>query len=416
MPRDAPQSGARIVFKFIDGKWRETVPLGNGKYKQVRTASGTYDFVLQEGELRAVKRSRTKEAELAAADMPRPGHTEAAHGERVTWAGQVKFNKNSGQVSEWTDLTGHYLSASSMKDEVVKAGFPETKFNQHPEVTAARQGSRPKQGPQLPVYQPPTRSRTGEGAKIKPGPPRTADLDAHYPSKKTTPPTEPTVSPATSSTQPPTAKTPAAPPAEIPPSSTRATPTVELPPVRTQPPSSEPSVTTAPTEPVIRSGAAAPSAEIVPELNVRSVLGGIGSALAMFLIGHFLGGYTQRAIQDMVNDDMKALEPDIRELMKKELERVGAKNWVRQKLRPPIYMNVTLDVWRWGVFEAELFNYDWGIPSVSIVNVTASVMPWSWTYPYPEGWDGNFERTGLGMMTEHNYVTYTIPPDRLFAP
>lgn len=105
------------------------------------------------------------------------GHTEAAGGGRVNWAGQVEFE--AGKVKSWNDGSGHYRSLSSMREPAVQAGLPDEKFIQHPE-TAVR--PRPKSSlPQLPVEQPATKPRVpGEAPKVGAGPPRMAELEARY--------------------------------------------------------------------------------------------------------------------------------------------------------------------------------------------------------------------------------------------
>lgn len=165
LPRDAPAFGSSrdvIKLKNVDGTWREV----GGRYG--RTARGNYDFVVKDGEIYAVKAKNT---------MNPIGHTEAAGGGRVNWAGQVEFE--AGKVKSWNDGSGHYRSLSSMREPAVQAGLPDEKFIQHPE-TAVR--PRPKSSlPQLPVEQPATKPRVpGEPPKVGAGPPRLAELEARY--------------------------------------------------------------------------------------------------------------------------------------------------------------------------------------------------------------------------------------------
>ena len=155
LPRDAPalgSSGDVIRLRNVNGTWKEV----GGRYG--RTARGNYDFVVKDGEIFAVKSKRT---------MGALGHTEAARGERVSWAGQVEFE--GGKVKSWNDGSGHYRSLSSMREPAVQAGLPNEKFIQHPE-TAPR--PRPKASmPQLPVEQPATKPRVpGEQPKVGSGP------------------------------------------------------------------------------------------------------------------------------------------------------------------------------------------------------------------------------------------------------
>jgi len=165
LPRDAPAFGSSrdvIRLKNVNGTWKEV----GGRYG--RTARGNYDFVVKDGEIFAVKAKNR---------MGAIGHTEAARGERVNWAGQVEFE--GGKVKSWNDGSGHYRSLSSMRQPAVQAGLPDEKFVQHPE-TAGR--PRPKTSlPQLPVEQPATKPRVpGEPPKVGAGPPRMAEFEQRY--------------------------------------------------------------------------------------------------------------------------------------------------------------------------------------------------------------------------------------------
>lgn len=174
IPREARIPAIVVKLVEVNGKWREVRP-GTPQ----RNATGHYDYVLKDGELWAVKRSAG--VDQRAVDLYRrpPGHTEAAGGERVTYAGQVKFS-NSGQVRWWNEATGHYLSATSLREPVIAAGFSKDKFVASEEVAAGKKGPSPKIGPQLPVFQPKTVPR-GEGpVKVPPGPPRVEEFEARY--------------------------------------------------------------------------------------------------------------------------------------------------------------------------------------------------------------------------------------------
>jgi hypothetical protein len=165
LPREAPALGSSreiVRLKNVGGTWKEVGP------RYTRTARGNYDFVVKDGEIFAVKAKRTPGA---------IGHTEAARGERVNWAGQVEFE--AGQVRAWNDGSGHYRPISSMRQPAVQAGLPDDRFVQHPE-TAPR--PRPiESAPQLPVEQPATQSRTpGEPPKVGPGPPRMEEFEERY--------------------------------------------------------------------------------------------------------------------------------------------------------------------------------------------------------------------------------------------
>lgn len=178
LPRDLPAAGSSgevVRLKNVGGTWKEIGP------RYSRTARGNYDFVVKDGEIFAVKAKRT---------MGAFGHTEAARGERVNWAGQVQFE--AGQVKSWDDGSGHYRPLSSARqpaapgeppktwrEPAVKAGLPDDKFVQHPE-TALR--PRPAaSAPQLPVEQPATRPRTpGQAPKVGPGPARMEEFQQRY--------------------------------------------------------------------------------------------------------------------------------------------------------------------------------------------------------------------------------------------
>jgi hypothetical protein len=189
LPRDEPTQGVRRVrLKEIDGKWREILPNG-----ERRTATGTYDFVVQDKEIYAVK-PQTK------VGGPARGHTEAAGGGRVRWAGTIRFSKK-GELQSWTDASGHYRPASSLKQNVEDVGLEEGKFKPDPEA------HEPPRKVQLPVQQPATKP-TGSGpTKVRPGAPRTEELEQHYGQKA---PTVETSKPAGPGTPPPAPAAPTA--------------------------------------------------------------------------------------------------------------------------------------------------------------------------------------------------------------
>lgn len=177
LPREDTIPARKVALKMVDGKWKEVV-----RGKPPRTARGWYDYVLKDGQFVAVK--RTAEGDKAALEnygRP-PGHTEAAGGQRVTYAGKVHFSK-SGQVTHWDDQSGHYRPAESVRNPVVEAGFPENKFRVN-EAALAPKGPGPRA--QLPVFQPSTRSRDGGPARIRPGPPRMEAFEARYGKKTAT--------------------------------------------------------------------------------------------------------------------------------------------------------------------------------------------------------------------------------------
>lgn len=144
LPRDAPHPGApRLKLQQTGGKWYEILP---GREQSKRRAAGWYDFVLQDGEMWAEKSKGPY------------GHIEAARGERVAYAGQIRFTSHSGQIVEWNDGSGHYQPSKVFAGN---AGLPLDKFKPHPERS---------QRVQLPVIQPNTTPRGG-GGTAQPKPP-----------------------------------------------------------------------------------------------------------------------------------------------------------------------------------------------------------------------------------------------------
>lgn len=159
-PEDVPDPDAEVVrLEKVAGKWREI----RGRFNH--TARGTYSFVVRDGRLWAVKGA---------------GHTEAAEGDRVTWAGEAKFE--AGVLKGWNDRSGHVRPAASEPAEkfrktAIDAGLDKELFNRHPDNLKRPRPTGAK-GPQLPVEQPATRPRTpGEPAKVGPGPPRLGELE-----------------------------------------------------------------------------------------------------------------------------------------------------------------------------------------------------------------------------------------------
>lgn len=172
--RDAPEPGSWrdvVKLKEVNGTWREV----GGRHPG--TASGKYDFVVKDGEIYAVKAKTTPGA---------IGHTEAAQGGRVNWAGEVRFNKK-GQLLSWNDGSGHYRALSSVKKPALAAGLPEGAFKQHPELEGP---VRPRDKlPQLPVEQPATKPRIpGEQPKVPAGPPRMEEFEQRFGKKAATAP------------------------------------------------------------------------------------------------------------------------------------------------------------------------------------------------------------------------------------
>ena len=177
LPREMPESGARVELREEGGKWREFV--GTSR----RTASGAYDFVVQNGKIYAVKHDRRLAAPIhAEPDTATPrggGHTQAARGGPVGFAGQV-FITGSGTLKEWNDGSGHYRPVSTFEQfrrPAIDAGLPNDKFVPHPDNAPDRRSG---PGPQLPVHRPEMKSPDGRPAKVGPGPPRMAEFEAAH--------------------------------------------------------------------------------------------------------------------------------------------------------------------------------------------------------------------------------------------
>jgi len=151
LPQDQPlPTGARRVELVLDprtGKWIESAPQ---RSPQRRTARGSYDFVVQNGKIWAVRSGRL-------------GHTEAAQGGRVVWAGTINFDKH-GTLSNWTNESGHYLNPGGFERNAVRAhpNLPLERFTATAHGPVVRPDYR-KQGPQLPVF-PPTEARSTDVA------------------------------------------------------------------------------------------------------------------------------------------------------------------------------------------------------------------------------------------------------------
>jgi hypothetical protein len=158
LPLDEPEkAGARRVELIKqDGKWKE---IAGGRNAPVRTAKGSYDFVIQNGRIWAVRSSS------------RFGHTEAAEGGRVAWAGQIQFTQ-SGALKRWDNASGHHLPTAGFAENASRAhpDLPIDMFvatHRGPVTRPATPGGRPahREGPQLPVFQPETKPRPGATSK-----------------------------------------------------------------------------------------------------------------------------------------------------------------------------------------------------------------------------------------------------------
>jgi hypothetical protein len=192
LPQDEPDPGARRRSELVeeDGRWYEKLPSG-----QKWRARGGYDFVVQNGRIWAVKGS-------SAMGGPNAGHTEAAQGGRVEYAGRIQFgssDKARGTLKEWSNSSGHYAPVRYFAKDPGTGqgvgGLPLDKFK-------AEEGGFPDKGPQLPVIQP----RKGEtfvprdsgGTIERPGTPQTGPGPIDSPPDWVTakPPIGPTAPPA----------------------------------------------------------------------------------------------------------------------------------------------------------------------------------------------------------------------------
>jgi len=141
LPRDEPiltDAGGRPIrrVELVEegGVWYEK--LGRAKFR----ANGSYDFVVRGGKILAVKGS-------SAVGAVNPGHTEAAGGGPVKYAGRITFGTSKigrGTLLEWSNASGHY---APVKEFAKAAGLPiDKRFK--PLV-----GEKPPMGPQLPAFQ-----------------------------------------------------------------------------------------------------------------------------------------------------------------------------------------------------------------------------------------------------------------------
>lgn len=190
LPRDMPDPSVplgRVVLLNEGGVWYEE-RRGGKKFR----AEGSYDFVVQNGKIWAVRSSRR---------IGGRGHTEAAAGGRVEYAGTVKFGRSEtkrGVLQEWSNASGHYAPVRYQKFAEA-AGLP---MDDRFKPLKVEKGFKS----QLPVYQPRTRPRGGEPPKVPPGPPRLGALEAHLRASKSSTPAAPPKTPG------PAVSTPAAPP------------------------------------------------------------------------------------------------------------------------------------------------------------------------------------------------------------
>ncbi len=147
LPRDQPKSGVRRFQLVNRGQfWYE---LRNG---QLRRARGAYAFVATSNRgIWAVRLSQRIDAI--------GGHTEAAQGGRVVFAGEIHFRSgrnNRGRLLRWSNASGHYRPARQFAGN---AGLPLERFEP---IRFTGEG-----GTQLPVFQPETESSSSSTVSRK---------------------------------------------------------------------------------------------------------------------------------------------------------------------------------------------------------------------------------------------------------
>jgi len=115
LPQDDPLPSGSRRLRLVErnGKWVEIAP---GRTPETRTARGNYDFVILPG----------SDTVWAVKSGGRLGHTEAARGGRVVWAGLITFS-NKGALKEWTNASGHHLPAGRFAKN---AGLPMERYVQ----------------------------------------------------------------------------------------------------------------------------------------------------------------------------------------------------------------------------------------------------------------------------------------------
>jgi hypothetical protein len=161
----------RVRLSLSGGKW---VEYAAGRSPATRTARGSYDFVIIGNSIWAVK-----------SGDGRLGHTEAAAGQRVVWAGIAQFNKH-GVMQRWTNESGHMLPAGQFVGNATSANADLKKEEGKYVHAKAGPVTRPdgtRQGPQLPVIQSRNEPTAGQGGATaaKPGAPPSTGSTATAP-------------------------------------------------------------------------------------------------------------------------------------------------------------------------------------------------------------------------------------------
>jgi hypothetical protein len=115
IPEDLPKIIQKSRLFYDDGTWQELMPTSI-----IRTPSGSYNFVTQDGTI-FIRKVR------AVVDCRLIGHIDLAMGREVDYAGRLYFSgrKNRGILRKWTNESGHYRPSP---DFISAAGLPLTQF------------------------------------------------------------------------------------------------------------------------------------------------------------------------------------------------------------------------------------------------------------------------------------------------
>ncbi len=109
VPSVARRSGTRLEQR--GGKW-VTVTMNSRGQEVTRSASGSYDFVVRNGQIRVLK-----------SGSPISGHTALAGHGPVDFAGELRFSSgnNRGALRSWNNASGHFRPSA---DDAHLAGLP----------------------------------------------------------------------------------------------------------------------------------------------------------------------------------------------------------------------------------------------------------------------------------------------------
>jgi hypothetical protein len=115
LPEDLPKTIQKSRLFYDDGKWQELMPTSI-----IRTPSGSYNFVTQDGNIFISKVGAIIDCRLI-------GHIDLSMGKDVDYAGRVYFSgrKNRGILRKWTNESGHYRPSP---DFISAAGLPLIRF------------------------------------------------------------------------------------------------------------------------------------------------------------------------------------------------------------------------------------------------------------------------------------------------